>query len=65
MPARSQARGRKPQPAAVRELARLRQENARLAAELAQAREVIDVQGTVSGLLRQRADKSTLPPSAK
>jgi transposase len=48
----SQARGRKPQPTAVRELARLRQEHARLQAELAQAREVMDVQGTVSGLLR-------------
>ncbi len=61
----SQARGRKPQPAAARELARLRQENARLQAELAQAREVIDVQGKVSTLLRLLADKSTLPPSAK
>jgi transposase len=61
----SQSRGRKPQPAAARELAHLRQENARLQAELAQAHEVIDVQGKVSALLRQLADKSTPPPSAK
>ncbi len=50
---------------AGRELARLRQEHARLPAEWAQARKVMDVQGKGSGLSRQHADKSPRPPSAK
>ncbi len=45
-----QPRGRKPQPALVRENARLRHELARAQEDLAQAREVIAVQGTVSAL---------------
>ena len=45
-----QPRGRKPQPALVRENARLRHELARAQDDLAQAREVIALQGKVSAL---------------
>ena len=45
-----QPRGRKPQPALVRENARLRHALARAQEDLAQAREVIAVQGKVSAL---------------
>ncbi len=58
----SQARGRKPQPAAARELARLRQENARLQAELAQAREVIAIQKETAARLRALAGHRDLEP---
>jgi transposase-like protein len=58
-----QPRGRKPQPALVRENARLRQELARTQDELTQAREVIALQGKVSALLQALAGKSAPPPS--
>jgi len=58
-----QPRGRQPQPALVRENARLRQELARVQDDLAQAREVIAIQGKVSALLPALAGESA-PPSS-
>ena len=54
----SQKRGRKPADPAQREAARLRAENARLEAELAKARRVIEVQGELSALLGELATGS-------
>jgi transposase-like protein len=51
-------RGRKPADPAQREAARLRAENERLAAELAKARRVIEVQGELSALLGELATGS-------
>lgn len=53
-----QKRGRKPVDPAQRETARLRAENARLEAELAKARRVIEVQGELSALLGELATGS-------
>jgi transposase len=50
--------GRPPADARDRELARLRKENERLAAELGKARKVIEVQGKLSALLGQLATDS-------
>ena len=50
--------GRQPQPALVREKARLRQELARVQDDLAQAREVVAIQGNVSALLQALAGQS-------
>ncbi len=50
--------GRPPADARDRELARLRRDNERLAAELDKARKVIDVQGKLSALLGQLATDS-------
>ena len=52
------------QPADPRDqhLARLRRENERLAAELAKARTVIEVQGKLSALLEQLATDSVTEP---
>ena len=50
--------GRPPADPAERENARLRRENERLAAELAKARQVIDVQGKLSALLGRLATDS-------
>ena len=50
--------GRPPADPAEREVARLRRENERLAAELAKARTVIEVQGKLSALLEQLATDS-------
>ena len=50
--------GRPPADARDREIARLRKENERLAAELGKARKVIDVQGKLSALLGQLATDS-------
>jgi transposase len=50
--------GRPPADPRDKEIARLRQENARLAAELGKARKVIDVQGKLSALLGQLATDS-------
>ena len=51
----SRPRGRPPADPVERETARLRAENERLAAELAKARQVIEVQGKLSALLEQLA----------
>jgi transposase-like protein len=51
-------RGRPPADPSDRELARLRQENARLQADLAKAQRVIDVQRKLSALLEQLATGS-------
>lgn len=50
--------GRPPADARDKELARLRQENERLAAELRKPRKVIEVQGKLSALLGQLATDS-------
>jgi transposase len=50
--------GRPPADARDKELARLRRENERLAAELGKARKVIEVQGKLSALLGQLATDS-------
>ena len=50
--------GRQPGDPRDRELARLRRENERLAAELGKARTVIEVQGKLSALLEQLATDS-------
>lgn len=50
--------GRQPADARDREVARLRRENERLAAELDKARQVIEVQGKLSALLEQLATDS-------
>ena len=54
-------RGRPPADPNDRELARLRQENARLQADLAKAQRVIDVQRKLSALLEQLATGSAEP----
>lgn len=51
----SRPRGRPPADPAERETVRLRAENERLSAELAKARQVIEVQGKLSALLEQLA----------
>jgi hypothetical protein len=53
--------GRPPTEAREHELARLRQENARLQADLAKARRVIDVQRKLSALLEQLATGNAEP----
>ena len=53
--------GRPPTDPREHELARLRRENARLQSELAKARRVIEVQGTLSALLEQLATGSAEP----
>lgn len=58
-------RGRPAMPAAEREVARLREENARLARKLAVAETVIEVQKKVAALLGLAvADSPALPPTA-
>jgi len=52
------SRGPKPLDAAAREKERLEAENARLAAELDKARQVIRVQGELSALLAQLSKES-------
>ena len=54
--------GRQPADPRDREVARLRKENERLAAELAKARKVIEVQGKLSALLEQLATDSVTQP---
>ena len=54
----SRPRGRPPADPVERETARFRAENERLAAELAKARQVIEVQGKLSALLGQLATDS-------
>jgi transposase len=54
----SQPRGRKPVDPVERDNARLRRDNERLAAELATARKVIEVQGELSALLGRLAPGS-------
>jgi transposase len=54
--------GRQPVDPRDREAARLRKENQRLAAELAKARKVIEVQGKLSALLEQLATDSVTQP---
>ena len=54
----AKAAGRQPADPRDREVARLRKENERLAAELAKARKVIEVQGKLSALLEQLATDS-------
>jgi transposase len=54
-------RGRPPADPRERELARLRQENARLQSELAKSQRVIDVQRKLSALLEQLATRSAEP----
>lgn len=54
-------RGRPPADQRERELGRLRQENARLQADLAKAERVIDVQRKLSALLEQLATGSAEP----
>jgi transposase len=54
-------RGRPPTDSREHELARLRQENARLQADLAKARRVIDVQRKLSALLEQLATGNAEP----
>ena len=51
-------RGRKPKSDESREVERLRKQNAKLASELDKAKKIIEVQGKVSALLHQLADKS-------
>ena len=53
--------GRPPTDPREHELARLRRENARLQADLAKARKVIEVQGKLSALLEQLATDSAEP----
>jgi transposase len=53
--------GRPPTDPREHELARLRRENARLQADLAKARKVIEVQGKLSALLEQLATGSEAP----
>ena len=55
------SRGRPPADQRDREVARLRQENARLQSELAKAKRVIDVQRKLSALLEQLATGSAEP----
>ena len=55
------SRGRPSADQRERELARLRQENARLQSELAKVRRVIEVQGKLSALLEQLATGSAEP----
>jgi transposase len=57
------APGRPPNDTREQELARLRRENARLQADLAKARKVIEVQGKLSALLEQLATGSAEPMS--
>ncbi len=52
-----QRRGRKPRPAAAREMEQLQREQARLQDELAQAREVIAIQKEAAARLRALADQ--------
>jgi transposase len=54
--------GRQPTDLREREVARLRRENERLAAELGKARKVIEVQGKLSALLEQLATDSAPEP---
>ena len=54
-------RGRPPTDQRDREVARLRQDNARLQLDLAKARRVIDVQRKLSALLEQLATGSAEP----
>jgi transposase-like protein len=54
-------RGRPPTDSREHQLARLRQENARLQADLAKARRVIDVQRKLSALLEQLATGNAEP----
>ena len=54
-------RGRPPADQRDREVARLRQENARLQSDLAKAKRVIDVQRKLSALLEQLATGSAEP----
>ena len=56
--------GHPPADARDRELARLRRENERLAAQLDKARTVIEVQGKLSALLDQLATGSTEAPTS-
>ena len=51
-------RGRKPKSEESRDLERLRKEVAKLRSDLAKAEKIIEVQGKVSALLHQLADKS-------
>lgn len=53
--------GRKPADRTKAELARLRAENTRLAAELDTANELIEAQGKVSALLQAKSRKSAAP----
>ena len=55
------APGTPPTDSREHELARLRRENARLQADLAKARKVIEVQGKLSALLEQLATSSEAP----
>jgi transposase len=57
----TRTRGRPPADQRERELAHLRQQNARLQADLAKARRVIDVQRKLSALLEQLATGSAEP----
>jgi transposase len=54
--------GRQPADPRDQQVARLRKENQRLAAELAKARKVIEVQGKLSALLEQLATDSVTEP---
>jgi transposase-like protein len=54
--------GRQPADPRDQQVARLRKENQRLAAELAKARKVIEVQGKLSALLEQLATDSVTQP---
>jgi transposase len=54
--------GRQPADPGDQQVARLRKENQRLAAELAKARKVIEVQGKLSALLEQLATDSVTGP---
>ncbi len=56
------APGRPPADSRERELSRLRQDNARLHAELSKAQRVIEVQGKLSALLDQLATDSATEP---
>ena len=56
-------RGRKPVEPLQRENEQLRKQNARLSDELDKAKKIIEVQGKVSALLHQLADKSQADPS--
>jgi transposase len=57
------ARGRPPIDPRERELTKLQHENARLQADLAKARRVIEIQGKLSALLEQLATGSAGTPS--
>ncbi len=64
-PVAGRRRGRKPKSEESREVERLTRRNAKLESELAKANKIIEVQGKVSALLHQLAERSQAETSGQ